>query len=76
MWEAVTTEKGVVSNRDLCDLVKPFLSNKGGLSGNNITLVKEGKMITDDHALTKIFNDHYVNIVEKQMLRNQAVWLN
>ena len=59
------TEKGVVSNKDFWNLVKPFLSNKGGLSGNDITLVKEGKLITDDHALTEIFNDHYVNIVEK-----------
>ena len=59
------TEKGVVSNRDFWNLVKPFLSNKGGLSGNDITLVKEGKVITDDYALTEIFNDHYVNIVEK-----------
>lgn len=55
----------MVSNRDFWNLVKPFLSNKGGLSGNDITLVKEGKVITDDYALTEIFNDHYVNIVEK-----------
>ena len=59
------TEKGVVSNSDCWNLVKPFLSNKGGLSGNDIALVKEGKLITDDQALTEIFNDHYVNIVEK-----------
>ena len=59
------TEKGVVSNRDFWNLVKPFLSNKGGLSGNDIALVKEGKVITDDYALTEIFNDHYVKIVEK-----------
>ena len=44
---------GVVSNSDFWNLVKPFLSNKGGLSGNDITLVKEGKLITDDKALTK-----------------------
>ena len=59
------TEKGVVSNRDFWNLVKPFLSTKGGLLGNDVTLVKEGKVITDDYALTEIFNDHYVNIVEK-----------
>ena len=55
----------MVSNRDFWNLVKPFLANKGGLSGNDITLVKGGKVITDDYALTEIFNNHYVNIVEK-----------
>ena len=59
------TEKGLVSNSDFWNLVKPFLSNKGGLTGNDITLEKEGKLTTDDQALTEILNDHYVNIVEK-----------
>ena len=59
------TSKGLMSNKDFWNLVKPFLSNKGGLSESNITLVKGEKMITDDAELTEVFNDHYINIVQK-----------
>ena len=60
------TSNGLVSNQDFWNLVKPCLSNKGGgLHGTDITLVKEDKIITDDKELVKVFNDHYINIVEK-----------
>ena len=38
-------------------VVKPFLKNKGGLSGNDILLVKDDKMITEDNELAETFND-------------------
>ena len=56
---------GVMTNEDFWKLVKPFLINKGGLSGNDILLVKDDKIITKDHELAETFNDHYINIVEK-----------
>ena len=59
------TENGVMTNKDFWKLVKPFLTNKGGLSGNDILLVKDDKIITEDHELAETFNDHYINIVEK-----------
>ena len=52
------TSKGLMSNKDFWNLVKPFLSNKGGLSDGE-------KMITDGAELTEVFNDHYINIVQK-----------
>ena len=52
-------------NKDFRNLVKLFLSNKGGLSGSNITLVKGEKMITVDAELTEVFNNHCMNIVQK-----------
>ena len=51
--------------RAFWNLVKPFLSNKGGLAGNDISLVRNAKIVTEDRKLAQIFNDHYVNIVEK-----------
>ena len=54
-----------MSNKEFWDLVKPFLSNKGGLMSSHISLVKNETIVTDDKELTVIFNDHYVNIVEK-----------
>ncbi len=59
------TRNGVLSNKEFWDLVKPFLSNKGGLISSDISLVKNDAVITDDQELTEILNDHYVNIVEK-----------
>ena len=44
--------------------VKPFLSNKGVLAGTDISLIKDDKIVTDDHDLYEIFNDYYINIVE------------
>ncbi len=53
-----------MSNKAFWDLVKPFLSNKGGLTTTDISLVKNDRIVTDDLDLCKIFNDYYINIVE------------
>ena len=58
------TSKCLMSSKAFWDLVKPFLSNKGGLTGTDISLVKEDRIVTDDHDLCEIFNDYYINIVE------------
>ena len=34
------------------------------LTGNDIALVRDDKMVNDDHDLGEIFNDYYINIVE------------
>ena len=59
------TAGGLISNSDFWNLVKPFLSNKGGLVGDDISLVHNNQIVTDDSELTEIFNNHYINIVEK-----------
>ena len=58
---------GLVSKQDFWNLVKPFLSSKGGYHVTDITLNKEDKIITDDRELVEVFNDHYVNVVEKSL---------
>ena len=55
------TKNGSMSNKEFWDLVRPFLSNKGGLASTDISLVKNDTVIADDQELTEIFND----IVEK-----------
>ena len=47
------TRNGVLSNKEFWDLVKPFLSNKGGLISSDISLVKNDAVITDDQELTE-----------------------
>ena len=59
------TAGGLISNQDFWKLVKPFLSNKGGLVGDDISLVHNNQIVTDDYKLTEILNNHYINIVEK-----------
>ena len=59
------TKNTTMSNKEFWDLAKPFLSNKGRLASSDISLVKNDTVITDDQELTEIFNEHYVNIVEK-----------
>ena len=59
------TEAGLIQNRVFRNLVKLFLSNKGGLAGSDISLVKNNRIVTEDRELVEIFNDHYINIVEK-----------
>ena len=59
------TKTGLVSNRAFWNLVKPFLSNKEGLADNDISLVKNDRIVTEDKELVEIFNHHYINIVEK-----------
>ena len=45
--------------------MKPFLTNKGCLDNSEIILRVDNKMITDDKRLAKLFNEHYINIVEQ-----------
>ena len=59
------TSKGKVTNREFWKIMKPFLTNKGCLDNCDIVLRSDNKMITDDKRLAKLFNEHYINIVER-----------
>ena len=37
----------------------------GGLENSDIFLVHNNAIVTDEQELTEIFNDHYINLVEK-----------
>ena len=45
--------------------MKPFLTNKGCLDNSDIMLRGDNEMITDDKRLANLFNEHYINIVER-----------
>ena len=55
----------IVANRNFWKIVKLFLSNKGHLENVDIMLNHNNKIICNDHELVKIFNEHYINIIEK-----------
>ena len=59
------TEKGLTSNKSFWKFIKPFLTNKGFIGNNDITLIHKNKIIFYEKQLTKLFNSYYINIVEK-----------
>ena len=59
------TNSGIVENKTFWQTVKPFITNKSGITNNTIMLQQNNSIITDEKELTTIFNDHYINIVEK-----------
>ena len=59
------TDSGIIENKNFWEIIKPFITNKNGLSNNNITLIHNNSVIMDDKELTSLFNDHYINVVEK-----------
>ena len=54
-----------MTNKEFWKTMKHFLTNKGCLDNNDIILLDGEKMITNDSILAKLFNEHYINIVER-----------
>ena len=54
-----------MKNKEFWKTIKPVLTNKGCLENSDIMLINDDEMVTDDKALAKTFNEHYINIVEQ-----------
>ena len=59
------TKTNVQINKDFWKLIKPFLTNKGFLKNGEIMLTEKDKIVTEEKEYTRIFNDNYINIVER-----------
>ena len=57
--------ENVVTNRNFWKIIKPFLTNKGHLENAEIMLIQDKKIISNENELVKVFNKHYINIIEK-----------
>ena len=55
----------VNTNKEFWKITNPFLTNKGFLSGNEITIIENDEVITEEKILAEKFNNHYTNIVEQ-----------
>ena len=53
-----------MSNKKFWSTVKPFLTNKGGISNDFITVEKDGDPISNEKEIVELFNQNYINIVE------------
>ena len=52
------------NSKPIFNLLKPYMTNKGALSSDDIILQESGVFINEDTKLADIFNDYYVNIVK------------
>ena len=59
------TKYGVMTNQEFWKKIKPFLTNKGCFSEDKISIEVNDELASDENILTKIFNRHYISIVEK-----------
>ena len=59
------SEKGMETNKRFLNFIKPFMTNEGMISSNDITLTDGKNVITDEYEISKAFNKHCINLVEK-----------
>ena len=55
---------GGVNSKSFWPTIKPFITNKGSLSGSNPQLVVNEKLITDPDKVAEAFNQFFVNVVK------------
>ena len=55
----------IVTNRNFWKTIKPFLSIKSHLENVDIVFNRNNKIICDDHELVEVFNEYYINVIEK-----------
>ena len=53
-----------MSNRKFWNTVKPFLTLKGFLQNDKISIDINGNIVEDEQKLTKEFNSYYINIAK------------
>ena len=59
------SEKGIETNKRFLNFIKLFKTNEGMISSNDITVTDGKNFITDEFEISKAFNKHCINIVEK-----------
>ena len=64
------TKDGIMTNKKFWNVLKPFLTNKGSFSADQLTIEINNQLITDEKTLADTFNKHYINTVEKSPGQN------
>ena len=64
------SEKGIKTDKRFWNFIKPFMTNKGMIASNDITLIEGKNVITDEYEILNTFNKHYINTVEKSCGKN------
>ena len=61
------TKDGIMSNTKFWSTVKPFLTNKGSISIDFISVEKDGDLTSNEKEAVELFNQNYINIVENSI---------
>ena len=59
------SKDGVARNKNVWSMIKPFLTNKCHINGEEIILKFDNETITEISVLGEMFKSHYINIVKK-----------
>ena len=65
---------GVRSNRKFWNTVEPFLTSKGFLHNDNMSIDINGNIMEDEQKLTKEFNSYYINIAKTTSGKPPMKW--
>ena len=52
------TKDGIMSNKKFWSTVEPFLTNKGCISNDVISVKKDGDLISNEKELVELFNQN------------------
>ena len=63
-FKKATKDRIMTSKKFWC-IVKLFLTNNGCISNDFIGIENEGNLICNEQELVELFNEHYINTVEK-----------
>ena len=58
-------QNGFQSNKEFWNTVNPYLTNKCGINRDKIIIENNERFISDENEIAEIFNDYYINIVER-----------
>ena len=58
------TADGIVTNKSFWKFIKPFLKSKCCYEQNNVILIQNDQIITEEKDLVETFTKHYIDIVE------------
>ena len=64
------TKYEIVTNKNFWNIIKAFLTNKGHFNHQDIMIFDDNKTITNGTEQVEVFNNHYINIIEKSSCKN------
>ena len=69
------TRHVIMTNRKFWAKIKPFLTNKGMITSNEILLKQGDDIINAEGKVSEFLNNAYINVVEILPVRNHSVFL-
>ena len=52
------------NSKPFYDIIKPYLTNKGALCSDDITLLENNVLTSNENEIANIFNEYYINVIK------------